>query len=79
MLRKAMRWIMPQIEALREDSGLYCRWVMQIHDEVIFCFAEELEEAVKAIVLEGMTQHSHKLIVPVKASWSTAETWDKLK
>ena len=78
-LRKAMQWIKPQIAQLREDSGLYLRWVLQIHDEIIFAFHPDLQEAVREIVLDGLINHSYKLRVPVNASWSVGETWDKLK
>lgn len=79
MLRVAMDWIAPEIEKLRADSGLYCAWVLQIHDEIIFCFHPNLEEEVRRIALDGLVNHSPQLSVPIKASWSTGETWDKLK
>ena len=79
MLRVAMDYIAPQIEKLRDDSGLFVRWVLQIHDEIIFCFHPDLEEEVQRIALDGLVNHTPQLSVPIKASWSTGLTWDKLK
>lgn len=79
MLRLAMRWLKPRIEELRESTGLYLRWQLQIHDEIVFAFAKELLEPLRELVLEALTHHTLQLKVPVKASWSHGQKWSQLK
>lgn len=79
MLRVAMDYLAPQLEDLRDSTGLYLRWVLQIHDEILFAFDPALEEVLRELVLDALTKHTPPLSVPVKASWSTGLTWDKLK
>lgn len=79
MLRVAMTWLKPHIEELRRESGLPLRWVLQIHDEILFHFHQDLEEPLKALVLEALSQHVPKLRVPVKASWASGPTWASLE
>ena len=78
-LRRAMQWLGPRLEELRRETGLYIRWTMQIHDELIFGFAEELEPVIKELVLEALRFHSLDLRVPVEASWEADKSWGALK
>lgn len=78
MLQRAMIWIKPYIRGLQQ-AGARVRWILQIHDEVIIEFEEDLWETIDPIVREGLTEHGLKLIVPVKCSGSKAKTWGKLK
>lgn len=73
-----MVWLKPYIRGLKE-AGAICRWILQIHDELLFEFQEDLWETMDALVIEALTEHSLKLIVPVKAKGSRAKSWGKLK
>lgn len=77
MLQRSIIWLKPYIRALSHEFT--CRWVLQIHDEIILEFKEDMWETINPLVLEGLTEHSMKLIVPVKAKGSHAKTWGKLK
>ena len=79
MIRRAMRWLRPRINQLRENSGLYLRWVLQIHDELILAFDERLADEVRRLVLEGLTEHSYTLSVPVEANWAQGKRWIDLE
>lgn len=79
MLRQGMRWLAPQVEALREGSGLPVTWLMQIHDEVLFKCHRDLAEALQQLIHEALTQHSGKLRVPIEASTAVAKTWGSLE
>lgn len=79
MLQKAMIWLRPIIRGL-QLAGLNVQWVLQVHDELIFLFDEELEELIRDIVLEGMTEHCGIVLrVPVLANWHSAKSWGGLK
>lgn len=78
MLQKSMAWLKPYFRALNAE-GITVRWILQIHDEIILEFDENAWDIINPLVLEGLTQHSMKLIVPIKASGSSAKTWGKLK
>lgn len=78
MIQAAMAWLRPHVRALR-DAGFFIRWVLQIHDELLLRFQEDLWEVIDPLVREGLTEHSLKLVVPVKCSGSKARTWGKLK
>lgn len=78
MIQNAMIWLKPRIRELQE-AGLKVRWVLQIHDELILMFEEELWEILNPLVREALTQHSLKLSVPIECSGSMARTWGKLK
>jgi DNA polymerase-1 len=56
------------------------RFVLQIHDELLFEAREEIHEEVGEIIADGMINHGGaKLRVPVKSSGSWAKAWDRLK
>jgi DNA polymerase I-like protein with 3'-5' exonuclease and polymerase domains len=78
MIQKSMIWLKPYVRAMQQ-AGLRVRWVLQIHDEIIMEFQEDLWDTINPLIIEGLTEHSLKLIVPVKASGSHAKTWGKLK
>lgn len=79
MLRLAMRWLKPQIDALRTSSGLNVKWVMQIHDEVLFQCHADIAPTVASLLKEALISHSYPLIVPVDASTAIAKSWGSLE
>ena len=79
MIQRAMSWLGPQISALRESSGLFVRWLLQVHDELIFAFAKPLQPIMHDLVMEALTQHSYLLCVPVEANGAYALTWGDLE
>jgi DNA polymerase-1 len=78
MLQSAIVWLKPYIRAMVE-AGEDIRWVLQIHDEIILRFRRGMWETIDPLVVEGLTQHSLKLSVPIKAKGNYARTWGKLK
>lgn len=79
MIQRAMSWLRPQIDELRQSSDMWIRWLLQIHDELIFGFDQRLVEIMHALVLEALTEHSYKLRVPVEANGSYGLSWGVLK
>lgn len=80
MLRRAMRHLKPQIETLKEAYGPDAvRWLLQIHDELVFMFRAELAEVVGYMVLDALRNHQATLRVPVEASWGVNQKWGGLK
>ena len=81
MLRRAMRYLKPQIDGLRQElgDGNAIRWLIQIHDEIVYLYREELDGIMKVLVLDALRNHQAKLRVPVEANWGSAKTWGKLK
>lgn len=78
MIQTSMAWLKPYVRSLRL-AGANVRWCLQIHDEVILRFDEDLWSTLDPLVTEGLTEHTLKLIVPVKAKGSCARTWGRLK
>jgi DNA polymerase-1 len=78
MIQRSMAWLKPRIHEMRQD-GLNVRWLLQIHDELLLRFMAELWDVLDPLIIEGLTQHSLALIVPVKAKGSCARSWGKLK
>jgi len=78
MIQRAMIWLKPFVRALR-SAGERIEWLLQIHDEIMFQFAEHLWDVLDPLVTEALTQHSLKLIVPVEAKGGYAKTWGGLK
>jgi len=78
MIQQSMIWLKPYIRGLSK-AGARCRWILQIHDEIILEFEEDLWETLDTLTIEALTEHSMKLIVPVKAKGSHALSWGKLK
>ena len=79
MIQNSMRWLRPRIHQM-QDAGANVHLVLQVHDELVFRFAEDLADEVGELVLEALTQHSGiDLIVPVEASGSVSRTWGGLK
>lgn len=79
MIQRSMSWLRPHIIDLRESSGLFCKWTLQIHDEVIFTFDQRLLDVIHPLVLEALTAHSLPLRVPIEANGSHGLTWGVLK
>lgn len=79
MIQRAMSWLRPQVDALRDSSGMFARWILQIHDELIFCYDQRLQDIMHPLVIEALTEHSYKLRVPVEANGSYGLTWGVLK
>lgn len=79
MIQRAMSWLRPQIEELRSSSGMWVRWLLQIHDELIFGYDQRLQDIMHPLVIEALTEHSFKLRVPVEASGNYGLSWGELK
>lgn len=80
MLRRAMRHLKPQIEVLKMAYGPdSVKWIIQIHDELVFMFKAELAETMREIVLDALRHHQADLRVPIEASWGVHENWGGLK
>lgn len=78
ILKKSMAALWPQIEDLRRRDGCYIRWILQVHDELIFEFDEGYEDVLDYIITEALC-HTVKLRVPIKAKGKFARNWGKLK
>lgn len=78
MIQRSMAWAKPYVRAMQQ-AGLNVRWVLQIHDELILRFSADLWDTIDPLIREALTQHSLKLVVPVKCSGSHAKSWGKLK
>ena len=65
-----------------QDSGVDVRWLLQIHDELIFLFPEDawIVEMISSNVNDALVNHCGlRLRVPVLAEGHTARSWDKVK
>ena len=78
MIQRSMAWVKPYVRGLA-SAGATCRWILQIHDELILEFQDDLWETMDPLIREGLIEHSMKLIVPVKCSGNRAKSWGKLK
>lgn len=79
MIQTSMAWLKPYIRGLRL-AGADVWWILQIHDEIILEFEEDLWETLNDLVVEALTEHNGlQLIVPVKAKGSSAKQWGHLK
>lgn len=78
MLQQSIVWLKPYIRGL-QLAGARIQWLLQIHDEIILEFQEDLWESIDPLVVEALTEHSMKLIVPIKAKGSRAKQWGHLK
>lgn len=77
MLQRSMAWLKGYIRGLAQ-AGEDVRWLLQIHDEIILKFKENLWDTINPLIIEGLTEHSLSLIVPVKCSSNKAKTWREL-
>jgi DNA polymerase-1 len=78
MIQKSMIWAKPIIRALQVDEPRL-KWILQIHDELILEGPEDLmRDVVDPVIREALTEHSKKLVVPVKCSGSLGKTWGEL-
>lgn len=80
MIQNSMRWIDKRVRELRAE-GEEIGWVLQIHDEIILHFPEELWPRIDAIVREGLTKHHgvKNMRVPVDANGNMGKHWGELK
>ena len=79
MIQRSMAWLRPHIRGL-QDEGYNVRWCLQIHDELIFQFDEDLWEVMDPLVREGLTEHCGlELSVPLEADGHMSKTWGGLK
>lgn len=68
----------PRIKELREADGVRIKWVLQVHDELIFEFEQGYEETLDTIIKEALCE-TVKLRVPIKAKGKWGKTWGELK
>lgn len=79
MIRRSMRWLKERVREL-QDAGFVVQWCLQVHDEVILLFEEDLWPVMDELVVEGLTQHHESdMVVPVEASGHKAKSWGELK
>lgn len=79
MIQNSMRWLRPQIREMQR-AGVNVAWRLQVHDELILTFDEDLWDVMDALVMEALTQHCGiKLRVPVEASGNMSKSWGGLK
>lgn len=79
LIQRSMSWLRPQINELRQSSGMFIRWVLQIHDDILLAYDQRLEPIVGPLVMEALCEHSYPLRVPVEANHAFATDWGKLK
>lgn len=79
MIQMAMAWLRPRLDEFRNLTGGFLRWSLQIHDELIFWFDEDLHDSLKDLVLEALRDHTPRLRVPVDANWASAADWGSLE
>ena len=79
LIQRAMAWLRPQVTTLRESSGMWVRWALQIHDEILLMYDQRLEPVIGPLVLEALCDHSFKLRVPIEANHSYGLNWGVLK
>jgi len=65
------------VNKMLEGTGLYCRQVIEMHDEYAYrCLPEHVEEASRIIKLgANMVQGQLGLIVPIDADVKSGMTW----
>lgn len=80
MIQRSMIWLKPYIRGLRE-AGENVRWVLQIHDSVMFHYDSTLWDTLNPLIHEALTQHHDMaaLGIPMDAKASRGTTWGKLK
>lgn len=79
MIRNSMRWLKKRVAELQAMS-FTVQWCLQIHDEVVLLFDEDLWEMLDDIVVEALTcHHGSDMVVPVEASGHMARSWGGLK
>lgn len=80
MIQNSMRWIDSHVRVLQRD-GFNVQWVMQIHDEIILRFDEELWDVMNDIVTEGLTKHHgvKGMPMPVECEGHMSKKWGDLK
>ena len=78
ILKKAMKVLWPEIYELRRVDGVWIRWILQIHDEIILEFPEGYEAVLDPVVTDILCSTT-KLRVPIKAKGKWAKQWSKLK
>lgn len=80
MIQNSMRWLKPHIREMQE-LGMNVTWALQIHDELIFRFDEELWPLMNSLVHTALTKH-HGLPnpkVPIQSSGTFGASWGDLK
>jgi len=80
MIQNSMRWLRPIIRDMQR-AGMGVHWVLQIHDEIVLRFDEELWDAMNALVIEALTEHHgvDRPKVPIEAEGNHSKSWGGLK
>lgn len=78
ILKKSMAAGWDTIRWLREADGVWIKWILQVHDELILEFEEGYEEVLDAI-MQDVLCNTVRLRVPIKAKGKWSKTWGKLK
>lgn len=80
MIQNSMRWLNKRIREMQE-LGMNVTWALQIHDELIFRFDEELWPLMDSLVRDALTKH-HGLPnpkIPIQSSGNFGASWGDLK
>ena len=80
MLQNSMVWLDPKIREL-QSAELNIHWCLQIHDELIFRFDEDLWEIMNDLVTTALTKHHgvHDMPMSILCEGHMAQSWGLLK
>jgi uracil-DNA glycosylase family 4 len=78
IMKRAMFRIWGILKDFWED-GIDIEPLLQIYDEMIFEFDEEVEDLVTPVIIQAMKADSGKYRVPIEIGWGTGRTWGELK
>ena len=78
ILKEAMRHLHPLVRQWREDYGIVCRSLLQVHDELIFEVEDEYIPIIVPQFYEVMVG-AVELSVPVKVDCEKGKNWKELE
>jgi len=78
VLKEAMRQLVPIVREWQEGYGVVCRWLLQVHDELIFEVEDEWLPVIAPQFHEVMV-NAVELSVPVKVDCEVGKNWKELE
>lgn len=79
LLQASIAWLRRPIRDIQE-RGQTVKWRLQVHDEILLSFQEDLWDIVNPLVVEGLTKRTGvEMRVPLEAEGKMTKSWDKLK
>lgn len=79
IIQSAMASLRPVIHSM-VDAGEYVKWLLQMHDELIFLTNEESVELLERVVVDYMVNHcGMRLRVPIVVDSHVGRKWSDLK